>query len=142
MVLRFIGIPLGRHREAPVFPARIARPRLLLAPNVDACRVDFIVASALEEVETALVVVERCNACACGFIRAAGWRGERLWVTGWRGGKISICQWTGRGAYIPECHGAQDDAVLAGSCVDQRHVGVEDLVNKEGRDEDGIVESM
>jgi hypothetical protein len=67
-----IWVHLGGEGKAAVLPSRLARPCLLLAANVHAGCVDFIVALGLEVVEMLGEVVEVCDASAGGLIGAWG----------------------------------------------------------------------
>ena len=96
VLARLAGIDnLGGQRQAAVAPAGLARERLLLAADVDARRVDLVVAGRLERVEHLVVLRDVGHARARGLVWAKGHEAEdhpRLGVLGDEGRHFVLVQ--------------------------------------------------
>lgn len=77
VLLGLVGVDdLGGERQAAVLPAGVACPSLLGAADVDARRVDLVVAAGLEHVESLFEVVDTGDAGAGGLVGAKGHEAE------------------------------------------------------------------
>lgn len=65
-------VDLGRQREAPLLPFGFPRECLLLLANVDACRVQLVVAARLQDVERPVELAHVRDTRAVGFRRPEG----------------------------------------------------------------------
>lgn len=99
---------LGGQLQPALFPFGIAGPRFLLAADVDACSVDFVVAALLEATKDAVVRVEGCDAGAGCSVRAM-----RL---------VSAACLVSEQADLPKGHAAQNHTGLASGGRDKRHL--------------------
>ena len=76
-------LDLARQGQAAVLPTSLAREGLLLAADVDACRVDLVVAARLEQIENLAELADVGDAGARRLIRA---KGHQAQDDAWLGG--------------------------------------------------------